>query len=201
MKKLSTAMLAFTIAFGGLMTVGATEEKDEYFASENLNDVEETIINASGSFTSTGDVTVTSNPPTVGKVYYVVVNWESLDFTYDFGEAPTWNPLTHTYSSTNAVGWGAKTEATITVTNHSNERINSLATFANNQVSVTTYDVTARIDSNDQNIASAEGTAVLNPPTGTHKVLISGIPNKTGGEFTVGTITLKISPKPETTNP
>jgi hypothetical protein len=67
------------------------------------------------------NVTVTIKPTAIK--YKVTVDWESLDFTYTFGN---YDPDTHTYSSESK--WD-KTSANIVVENHSNADITVDANF------------------------------------------------------------------------
>lgn len=64
-----------------------------------------------------------------GEVYYVDVEWESMEFTYEFG---TWDPEEHEYDDATGAWENADGNATskVTVLNHSNDQVNVKATQA-----------------------------------------------------------------------
>ena len=55
-------------------------------------------------------------------IYNVDIAWGELTFTYSEHTEKTWNPATHTYDEDVTGGWD-KTEASVTVTNHSNVEV------------------------------------------------------------------------------
>jgi len=55
-------------------------------------------------------------------IYNVDIAWGELNFTYSEHTEKTWNPDTHTYDEDVTGGWD-KTEASVTVTNHSNVEV------------------------------------------------------------------------------
>lgn len=138
-------------------------------------------------------VKVNVTPDSTPKVYNVTVAWGDLTFTYNFGSKGTWNPNNHSYTDGTSAGWD-KTSANITVTNHSNAKVNTTATFAGDQPTATNFGVTASI-TGTVNLATAEGTEVGAAPSGSYTVTVSGTPNEywAAENNVVGTITVKIS--------
>lgn len=132
-------------------------------------------------------------------VYHIVIDWDSLTFTYDYGETTqVWDTENHQYQTTTGTqGWD-KTSATITITNHSNAAVGYTASFSNSdeQKSATVRDATATLDKTSGTVATAAQAPYLgtkNAPKETVTVAISGKPEKANSEFVVGTIYLTIS--------
>ena len=157
------------------------------------------IVMATSSFAATveavggsetGDVSVIINKNDVQTVYSVDITWDSLDFTYNFGNG-TWNPADHTVTAGGSAGWD-KPSAKITVTNHSNAAVDIKAVFAGDQITAEQNGVTAELSNNTFELAAGK----LNAPDAAEKkettVTIDGIPN-VEDEFTVGTITVTVS--------
>ena len=88
------------------------------------------------------------------------LSWGELSFTYSETTEKTWNPSTHTYTEETTGGWD-KTEAEITVTNHSN--IELTVTMALTPVEGT--GVTATLTGGNGTLpAATEGDVVLLSP-------------------------------------
>ena len=107
-------------------------------------------------------------------VYFVDLNWDGLTFTYTETAEKTWNPNTHSYTTETSGAWD-KTEAKITVTNHSNVDV----------------DVT-------MSVTPVSGTGVNVAISGGNATLAAGVVDqKDNADFVTGTMT--ISGKPNDT--
>ena len=142
-------------------------------------------------YTDTGVVTIKMNPEESADVYYVVVDWDELSFSYDFGNAAVWNPETHKYTGEGVgAGWTHTSAKKITVTNHSNRGINVSATMDN----VSKYDVTTSLSPASFSLPSGEGLDPTDSSLSSAFIVnVSGVPNKVVESFDVGTITVTIS--------
>ena len=135
-------------------------------------------------------------------VYYVVVSWDDLKFTFNFdgtNAQVVWNPSTHQYEKDGTVATGNWAVATknVTVTNHSNAAVAYAAKFTNDAlVSEAKNGVTATLaDLGTGTLVTAEGTAVSAAPSAQYSVTVSGTPT-TKEAFTVDTITVAITAAP-----
>ena len=61
-------------------------------------------------------------------VYRVDITWGDMAFTYNAGDAGSWDPATHKYSQEGTGSWSGSSE--IVITNHSNAALNANVTFA-----------------------------------------------------------------------
>lgn len=176
MKKLIALLMALTLVISMSVTVLA----DTY----------------EGSGTPlTGDVTVIIHHDSIpADVYYVVVDWNSLSFTYSFGDRPVWNPEEHVYETKGEGDWD-KTNANITVTNHSNVAVSATAKFANDSTEATVNNVTATLSNAsftlnaaaaDSNPASADSKAIALTITGEPDAGIKS-------DFKISTISITIA--------
>lgn len=77
--------------------------------------------------TATQDVSLTYDPVDEATVYSVDVAWEGFAFSYNAGDKE-WKPADHSYETTGA-GW-VNSDATVTVTNHSNAAVAVNVTYA-----------------------------------------------------------------------
>ena len=103
MKKILSGLLASAMIAS--MPLGAFATGNDSVTSENNS----SSINVSGQFVSGAEAEVLS----------VGVAWSSMNFTYTEG-GKIWNPVTHTYETTEG-GWSSEEGAgVITATNHSN---------------------------------------------------------------------------------
>ena len=153
----------------------------------------------------TGDVYVNvydENDHELTTVYYVVVEWDDLTFTFNFdgtNAEVVWNPETHKYmnGSSEATGSWAVATKNITVTNHSNAAVAYAAKFTNNAlVSEAKNGVTATLeDQGTGTLITAEGTAPTAAPSNKYTVTVSGTPT-TKEAFAVDTITVAITAAP-----
>ena len=182
MKKILSIVLALVMVFALSTTAFAAGAKTD----EGLG-----LVESSNNVDVIIDSTTVEN---ITAVYYVDVEWESLDFTYTFDKTVdnVWDPETHTYTVADGEDGNAnwdKTSATITVTNHSNEAVAIAATAPAAMNGVTTS-VTAGFD-----LPSAVGYAVdAAEITDTFTVSIDGIPT-VEENFTIGAVTVTISAK------
>lgn len=149
----------------------------------------DTITSLDVPATETGNVNVTvtdsRRPDEITPTYNVVVEWGTLNFTYNI--TGNWDPENHKY-----VGNWNNTSGTITVTNHSDAGVDVSAAFPEAQTEVTTNSVTATLGNNTFNLATAVGTAKDAAPSNTITVTITGAPDVTES-YTLSTITVTIS--------
>ena len=144
--------------------------------------------------TSQNVVNVLIKEPAPGKVYSVEVKWEALDFTYDFGEAATWNPTTHTYTGGRGAKW-VDDSATVTITNHSNDGVTAKTLFDNDTAtSDTKYGVTATIDKSSAFLASGDGLLPEEAKTLVSTITVSGQPTISQG-YELDKVIVTIAPE------
>lgn len=151
MKKL----VSLTLALALILSLSATA-----FASD---------LGGSQDVTAKYEKTETEDP-----IHSVELNWGDLTFTYSETSKKTWNPNTHTYDTETTGNWD-KTEANITVINHSNVKV-AVA----------------------MSLKAVEGTGVEVQLTGGNDTLAAGVENDVDGAASV-TGTLKISGTPNDT--
>ena len=114
MKKLFTILaLVLTVALCASFAVSA----------ETLTET----LTALGT-TATQDVSLRYDPVDEATVYSVDVVWEGLEFSYDAGDK-SWNAADHSYTTTTEADW-VNSDATVTVTNHSNAAVAVNVTYA-----------------------------------------------------------------------
>lgn len=78
----------------------------------------------------------------VPEVYCVDIMWENLTFTYTERETKEWDYLTHTYKTVSlGKGWD-RTEALITVTNHSNAEVFATVEYTRTENNGVTGEIT-----------------------------------------------------------
>lgn len=195
-KKLLALLLAGAMVMGLSVTAMAAEATN-HFANKELQGI---TLKAQQNvpYSDKNDVTVKVNPNNPGAVYYVIVEWDNLEFTYNFGDAPEWDPLTHQYTSNNATGWGTTAESrdrNIKVTNHSNREMNVTASFAENSsiLQKTVNNVTAKLNNASITLATGEGLAFGDASNSTFTVTINDTVPNTTSNFNLGTVYLNIS--------
>lgn len=126
--------------------------------------------------------------------YFVRISWNSLTFTYSFGNELVWDAENHKYTFAGEAGWD-KTDANITVINHSNVSVQVDAEFTESNTNNGTVEVTL---TNDSFVLAApevaeEGQTTI-APSGKIKVSISGAPEEGTTEgFKVGTVRVSIT--------
>lgn len=184
MKKFLTLFLAVVMLFSLSIPAFA----DQSIESEN------------GS-TNAIPVKIKTENTTEASVYKVDVSWESLEFTYVFGNKGTWQPGSHSYANPVQGTWkNNKTTSTITVTNHSNVGISFTAAIVDanaqdNDVTATlkttgagapqvSGELTRAVEGSEQNVA----------PTTTITVEISGAPTAEVAEAkTIANVTVTLN--------
>lgn len=203
MRKFLTLLLAVMMIASMSVTAFAT-------GASSIDD------NGAISGNTTCDVMITSSgTDNSDVVYYVVVEWKTLTFTYSFNSNTAWNPEKHAYENgTDAAGtWYVGTGDTmsegnaitdaITVKNHSNADVWVAAKFgtnalADNNAKATNLGVEAVIGNGNNyaagkiKIANAEGTEYNNPPETVFSVSVSGTPLQSA-QFKLDTITVNVS--------
>lgn len=178
MKKIIALALTLVLVLSMSVTVFAadTDYLGDYKGNTNIED---TNPDDNDWNTDAHNISITlSGTENVDKVYYVVVNWQTLSFTYTFKTDLTWDPIDHAYEDVdgNAVAtpgsWDATTK-TITVTNHSNDNVTVKAKAndadANDGVAIAATVATAEL-------VSAVGTEFEKAPKTDVTVSISGTP-------------------------
>lgn len=126
-------------------------------------------------------------------VYSVDIEWGNMEYTYTIDSEGTWNPETHQFDGASGEGnWSCDTGANqVTVTNHSNAAVKANFSY----VSEEGYDgITGTFDKNTQDLATAEGTEVLNAPKETSTLSLSGALKKNvTTPTTIGTATVTLN--------
>lgn len=123
-------------------------------------------------------------------VYKVDVTWGSMEFTYHEAGSRIWDPETHAYTLKASGTWQASGNA-VTVTNHSNVGIQAGFSFA---PAAEFTDLGWSFTNPGLTLASAEGTAVENAPSGITELNLSGELDAAVTDFrTVGRITVTIA--------
>lgn len=176
MKKVIASLLAVAMVGGMSAPVFADGEKSE------------TITSLPGASTNDVDVII-DGVENLDTVYSVVVEWESLDFTYTYNTGASWDPATHTYTGTTVGNWD-KESANVKVTNHSNADVSVAGSMNTN----TKNGVTAALDNKTFDLVTGEGLTPETADNDTMTVSVSGTPTVDTG-FTVGTVTVALSAK------
>ena len=122
-------------------------------------------------------------------IYNVDIAWGELTFTYSEHTEKTWNPDTHTYDTETSGGWD-KTEASVTVTNHSNVEV----TVAMALTPVEGTGVEVSLTGGNGTLAAGVEGDVAGAAAVTGKLTVSGTPNDTvtAEGIKVGEITVTI---------
>lgn len=147
-KKLLALLLAGAMVMGLSVTAMA--------ADLEIYKTEDATFDATNGKEVSKEVNVKIKDPKPEKVYYVAVNWDSLDFTYDFGSGVKWNPEQHSFEDGLNPGWVSRV-ANIIVTNHSNAKISIKALFAGDQTTATVNNVKATLTNNVFSLESGVG--------------------------------------------
>ncbi|MCQ2469053.1 MAG: hypothetical protein MJ100_04510 [Ruminococcus sp.] len=190
---ITTAALMFAIPVSSAFADGRAAGTDTYRSDEDP-----ATFDITNGATSTGDVYIKINNNSypdaynkAGAVYKVDVTWTDLTFTYNGG---TWDPDNHTYTSDG--GWANdKNTGSITVKNHSNWAVKSSAAFGtSNTVELNGF--TATLDNYDETSINAcpIGAADDDVPSNTIDVTVTAGDVTTTEDFTLGKITVKITP-------
>ena len=178
MKKLLTLLTAAAM----LLSVSVTAFAEA--GNETNNGSAATSITVKGTYTKGSSAT---------EVISVDIAWGAMKFNYTDESEGTWDPATHQYIGKAAAKWenvkdenGDPTNK-ISVTNHSNTKVNAVMTFTKAEGT----DIEGSFDKAKLTLDSAEGKTVENAPTA------EAVFNVTGGSITadatIGTITVNIS--------
>lgn len=171
MKHTAASFLAFALAASASIAVFATSTND----GSNS-----TSIQVNGSYQADSTANVVS----------VDIKWDNMDFIYSAGNKGTWDPKTHTYTSStegwrwnNQTGDSTKTLPEITVVNHSNTSVNVSFSFVNTANidglvgSFLKYDESSALTDlpdNKLTLATAENTNLENAPQETTYFSVGG---------------------------
>lgn len=176
-KKILTGLLTLAM----LMTTGITT-----FAADGSSMTDE------GTGEKTIDVTASYQPAgsESDPVYSVDIIWENMNFEYTDSGEKVWNPDTHTYSTATEGKWD-KTQADITVTNHSNVAVDIAIAYA----STANTGITGTITNGTATLRAGELEKPDEADSMTATLTISGKPNSsvTKDGIKIGTITIQIS--------
>lgn len=144
-----------------------------------------------GTGEKTVDVTASYKPSTTTEsIYNVDITWESMRFTYTETGSKKWSASTHTYSGDANGAWD-KTEAKITVTNHSDLAVNVAVTYS----AVGDTGITGTITNGTATLQAGKVGKPNEADSMTATLTISGTPNTSVTEngIKIGTITIKIA--------
>lgn len=177
-KKILTGLLTLAM----LMTTGITT-----FAADGNSMTDE------GTGEKTIDVTASYQPADSESdpVYSVDIIWENMNFEYADSGEKVWNPETHTYSSATEGRWD-RTEANITVINHSNVAVNIVIAYI--PTSTANTGITGTITKASATLQAGELEKPDEADSMTTTLKISGRPNDSVTKYGVkiGTITIQI---------
>ena len=163
MKKLIAAILSLVLVLSMSATAFATE------GAANGNEA--------GDSQSIDVTAKTENAITTETHYSVDITWESMTFTYTEEGTKTWDPATHTYTTNSQGGWD-KTEAKVTVTNHSNVEVNVTLEYT-----------------------PVAGTGITGTLTNTTKTIAAGVEGKPNeADSLVATLTISGTPADSVTD-
>ncbi|MBP3313800.1 MAG: hypothetical protein J6K84_03990 [Oscillospiraceae bacterium] len=192
MKKILSIVLAVSMLFALALNAGAA--------------VGSTNLDAGISGETSKPVKVTVNGVEVSStIYYVVVEWDSLNFTYDFDEAGrVWDPEQHEDIITEGnAGWEVDTangqdsiangvKGDITVINHSNAAVQYSAELA---VGTDLGGVSVALSGDDaKTLTSGVGLTFATADKGTFAVEVTGAPTaKVEAITTVKTLNIEIT--------
>lgn len=127
-------------------------------------------------------------------VYSVDLKWGSMEFVYTIDNEGTWDPEKHQFTNASVSGnWSCEeNQDEVTVTNHSNAPVN--VSFAY-QAEKNYNGITGDFDkSGATKLATAEGTEVLDAPTVTAKLSLTGKLGKDVKSATkIGTATVSLN--------
>lgn len=176
-KKILTGLLTLAM----VMTTGITA-----FAADGGS------VSGMGTGEKTIDVKASYQPSDSngGDVYSVDITWEDMNFKYTDSGAKVWNPDTHTYSTATEGKWD-KTQANITVTNHSNVAVDIAITYASTE----NTGITGAITNGTVTLQAGKVGKPDEADSMTATLTISGKPNNsvTQTGVKIGTITIQIS--------
>ena len=159
--------LSLVLAIAMMATLATTAFAAAPASSASLPTIDDKPVSVEVAVNYTNDET---------KVYSVEVVWGDPIFKYTFEAGKGWNPQSHAYDVVKAEGatgaWN-KTDASVTITNHSNCNITATAKL----VDGTAIDgVTVDLDKTSATINTIAGTEETTPKFDAFKVSVSGTP-------------------------
>lgn len=171
MKKILSIMLALALISSVITTVFAAD-----------------IVEDNG--TATGDVKASYVAGEAGgTVVSVDIAWTGLEFTYNGESHKVWDPATHSYTGEETPAGWATSNASITITNHSNTYINTTLSYTKetnySDASVVFGSSNVWVGNADNGSGAAQSTTIPVVPTGS-------VPESIGNETKIGEITVKI---------
>ena len=196
MKKIIALALTLVLVLSMSVTVFATGSTSGESGKVVYDTTKDPVV---GPTDTNGKVTISMNSTdeNVAEVYYVVVAWNDLTFTYDFGDAKlTWNPLTHEYAVDGTTkGWSKKVETdALTVANHSNATVKVDATVDGKKQGIT-VDLIEKTGAVDNILDSADVVSRISNYAAADRLVyniqVSGTP--VSKDTTVFALTVKIS--------
>lgn len=128
---------------------------------------------------------------TATTVYSVDITWGSMDFTYTDASQGTWNPQTHQYDGATPAKWSCEADANkIEVTNHSNTAVIAQFRYA----SESGYSgINGTFSKNTLNLDSAVGTEVLDAPSGSVTLSLTGeLSSDASASTKIGSVTVTL---------
>lgn len=124
-----------------------------------------------------------------GTVVSVDIEWKNLEFTYNGESHKVWNPESHSYEGVETPAGWATSNASITITNHSNTYIYATLSYTKetnySDASVVFGSSNVWVGNADNGSGAAQSTTIPVVPTGY-------VPETIGNETKIGEITVKI---------
>lgn len=122
------------------------------------------------------------------KIYSLDITWGAMEFTYNKAGSNVWNPNTHQYVTNTTDGWAANGNS-VTVTNHSNDKVGAFFIYASDPA----YSgVTGQFDKGFVELKSAVGTSFSEAPSGAAALTLSGSLPEGTTLTKVGAITVRL---------
>lgn len=179
-------ILAVVVALMMTAAMGVTAFAADGGSVTDMGTGEKNIDVTASYYPSNGD----NGGADIGKVYNVNITWDNMNFIYTDSGAKVWNPDTHTYSTATEGKWD-KTQADITVTNHSNVAVDIAIAYA----STANTGITGTITNGTATLRAGELEKPDEADSMTAILKISGKPNSsvTKDGVKIGTITIQIS--------
>ena len=171
MKKILSIVLALALMSSVITTVFAA-------------DIEE------NNGTATGDVKASYVAGEAGgTVVSVDIAWTGLEFTYNGESHKVWDPVTHSYTGEETPAGWATSNASVSITNHSNTYIHATLSYTKetnySDASVVFGSRNVWVGNADNGSGAAQSTTIPVVPTGY-------VPETIGNETKIGEITVKI---------
>ena len=176
-----------TSGAGGMVIEAGTDETGPIPATSFTIQSEQS---GDGTGSYSAEVKGTYQPGGSGAVVYSVdIAWTDMNFTYTGAGEGTWNPETHQYEGGTEASW-TDSNASITVTNHSNAAVKATASY---QAETGYESTTMTFGNNGATVATAVDTTVQNAPSATITVTPGGTLAESANGGKIGTITVSIA--------